>query len=160
MFLIFGTYKMRSILDAILVPTWLHFPSPNPPKSSQKLIPRGVWFLIDFSFEFLSILAPFWEPSWSHVGQLFRAKTAKEASKTPQKASKKSQDASQDAFGCQNPPRPPPALDVDQFLIDFLSIFDRFLADFWLIFGRFLIDFWSIFVPNFDPRTFKFIVFL
>ena len=150
MLLIFGAFKTRSILDAILLSTWLHFPSPNLPKSSQKPIPKVIEFLIDFSFEFLSILPPFWEPSWSHVGQLFRAKTAKEASKTPQKASKKSQDASQDALGCQNPPRPPPGLDVDRFLIDFWTIFDWFLMDFRSIFDRFFkfnfdqfgIDFW------------------
>ena len=32
------------------------------------------------------ILAPFLEPTWSHLGHLFRSKTAPEASKTPQDA--------------------------------------------------------------------------
>ena len=28
-----GYFKITSLLDAILLPTWLHFGSPNPPKS-------------------------------------------------------------------------------------------------------------------------------
>ena len=27
--------------------------------------------MIDFCIDFLAILAPFWEPSWGHVGHLF-----------------------------------------------------------------------------------------
>ena len=143
MFLIFAAFKIRSSLHAILVPTWLHFPSPSSPKSLQKTIPKGIDFLIDFSFEFLSILPPFWEPSWSHVGQVFRTKLAQEASKSPHEASKAPQDASQDALGNQNPPRPPPGLNFDRFLIDFWSIFDRFLIDFvYFHFDRFGIECW------------------
>ena len=36
-----------------------------------------------FLINVLSILAPFWEPTWGDVGHLFRPKTAQEASKTP-----------------------------------------------------------------------------
>ena len=59
------------IFGSILVPTWLHFGSPNPPKSSQKSIPRGINFLIDFYIDFLSIFARFWRPTWNHNGQIF-----------------------------------------------------------------------------------------
>ena len=55
----------------MLVPTWLHFGSQNPPKSSQKSIPRGINFLIDFYIDFLSIFARFWKPTWGHVGHIF-----------------------------------------------------------------------------------------
>ena len=59
------------IFGSILVPTWLHFDYQNPSKSSQKSIPRGINFLIDFGIEFLSIWARFWRPTWSHVGDFF-----------------------------------------------------------------------------------------
>ena len=59
------------IFGSILVPTWLHFGSQNPPKSSQKSIPRGINFLIDFYIDFLSIFARFWRPTWGHVGHIF-----------------------------------------------------------------------------------------
>ena len=44
------------------------------PKSNKilyKSIPRGIKFLIDFGIDFLSILARFWKPTWSHVGYIF-----------------------------------------------------------------------------------------
>ena len=66
-----GLSKLTSIFDPILVPTWLHFPSQNPPKSFQKPIPRCIKFLIDFCIDFFSILAPSWDPSWGHVGHIF-----------------------------------------------------------------------------------------
>ena len=47
------------IVGSIFVPTWLHFGSPNPPTSSQKSIPRGINFLIDFYIDFSSILLVF-----------------------------------------------------------------------------------------------------
>ena len=66
--------KLRMIFDTILVPTWLHFASPNPPKSFQKSIPRCIDFLIDFCIDFCAILAPSWGPSWGHVGDFFGQK--------------------------------------------------------------------------------------
>ena len=63
--------KLTSIFDAILVPTWLHFGTQNAIKSSQKSIPRGIKFLIDFCIDFFFILAPSWDPSWGHVGHIF-----------------------------------------------------------------------------------------
>ena len=59
------------IFGSILVPTWLHFGSQNPPKSSQKSIPRGIKFLIDFYIDFLSIFVRFGRPTWGHVGHIF-----------------------------------------------------------------------------------------
>ena len=66
-----GLPKLRSIFDAFLVPTCLHFASQNPPKTLQKPTPRGTKILIDFCIAFLSFLAPFWDPSWGHVGHFF-----------------------------------------------------------------------------------------
>ena len=60
------------IFGSILVPTWLHFGSQNPPKSSQKSIPKGINFLIDFYIDFfLSIFDCFGRPTWGHVGHIF-----------------------------------------------------------------------------------------
>ena len=70
-FLFFTLFKIRSILNPILVPTWLHFPSQNPLKSFQKSILKGIDFLIDFCIDFLSIRPPSWDPSWGHVGHIF-----------------------------------------------------------------------------------------
>ena len=64
-------WKRTSIFYLILVPTWLHFASQNPPKSFQKSIPRCIKFLIDFCIDFFSIVAPTWYPSWGHVGRFF-----------------------------------------------------------------------------------------
>ena len=93
--------KLGSIFDAILVPTWLHFAFPNQPKSFKNPTPRAIKILIDLCFDFFSILAPFWGPSWSHVGHLFPAKTAQDAPrtatrrpKTPPRHPKTPQDAS------------------------------------------------------------------
>ena len=60
------------------MPTCLHFPSQNPPKSHQKSIPRCIKFLIDFCIDFFSILAPSWDPSWGHVGHIFAQNGATE----------------------------------------------------------------------------------
>ena len=51
-FLFFTLFKIRSIFNPILVPTWLHFPSQNPSKSLQKPILKGIDFLIDFDIDF------------------------------------------------------------------------------------------------------------
>ena len=44
---VFFMFSEKSMFDAVLLLTYLHFPSQNPPKSSQKSIPRGIKFLID-----------------------------------------------------------------------------------------------------------------
>ena len=74
--------------DAILVPTWLHFPSQNPPKSTKKSIPRCIKFWIDFSTDFSSMLARFWRPTWSHVGHLFLPRAVQNGPQHPPKATK------------------------------------------------------------------------
>ena len=63
-------FKIRSSSDTILVPTWLHFPSRNPPKWHQKSILKGINFLIDFNMDLLSISDRFWLPSWAILGRL------------------------------------------------------------------------------------------
>ena len=47
------------IFRSILVPTWFHFTLPNPPKSFKNPTPRAIKMLIDFCFDFFSILARF-----------------------------------------------------------------------------------------------------
>ena len=64
------------MFDPILVPTWLHFGNQNPPKSTQKSIPRGIQKMIDFWIDFLAKLAPFWDPSWD-------PRAAQDGPKTP-----------------------------------------------------------------------------
>ena len=75
---------------------------PNPPKPIKNLTPRGIKNLIAFGFDFWSMLDPFWEPSWSHVGHLFRPKTAQEASKMLQDASRASKTSLRPSQGTQN----------------------------------------------------------
>ena len=58
-------FSEKSMFDPILVPTWLHFGSQKPLKSTQKSIPRGIQKMIDFWINFLPKLAPFWDPSWN-----------------------------------------------------------------------------------------------
>ena len=68
-FLFFSLFKIRSIFDPILVPTLLHFPSPNPPKSYQTSILKGIDCLLDFRIVFFhagSILGPKLGPCWPH----------------------------------------------------------------------------------------------
>ena len=68
--------KLISIFDPMLVPTWLHFGSQNRPKSTKNPISKGIEKLIDFCIDFWSFLAPFWKPSWGHLGHFFRKKRA------------------------------------------------------------------------------------
>ena len=85
------------------------------PKSTKILknpILRGIQILIVFCFDFSSIWAPFWEPSWSHVGHQDSPKTHQDAARTrlgrprrPPRHPKRSQDA--------------PRRLQDPFLVDF-----------------------------------------
>ena len=53
------------------MPTCLHFPSQNRPKSFQKSISEGIDFLIDFGIDICTVLAPSWDPTWGHVDHFF-----------------------------------------------------------------------------------------
>ena len=77
-----GLSKLTSIFDPILVPTWLHFPSQNPPKSLQKPILKGIDFLIDLGIDFYTILAPTWNHLGPQVGAILALKIAQEPPKT------------------------------------------------------------------------------
>ena len=117
------------IFGSILVPTWLHFTFPNPPKSFKNPTPRAIKILIDFCFDFFSILAPFWGPSWSHVGHLFRAKTPQDAPRTTSKdAPRRPKTPPRRPQGAQNPPQ-------TTILEGFWGHFRRFWEDFWKTFG-------------------------
>ena len=135
------------ILGSILVPTWLHFTLPNPPKSSKNPTPRAIKILIDFCFDFFSILAPFWGPSWSHVGHLFRAKTPQDAPrtatrrpKTPPRQPKTPQDGPRPPQDASKAPKTLPTRrfwkDLDPLDLDFGPSRPRFLDDLGKIFGR------------------------
>ena len=122
--------KLTSIFDPILVPTCLHFPSQNPPKSFQKPSPGAINFLIDFWMDFLSILAPTWDPTWGQVGAMLATFPAQDASMTPPRRSKM---PSKILWIAQDGPRGlqtcPGALQTS------------ILTDVWSIFGPCLIDF-------------------
>ena len=95
--------KLTSIFDPILDVTLPHFGIQNPPKSFQKSTPRAIKKLINFGIDFYWVLAPFWGPSWSHVGQLSRPKTAQEASKTPPRRLQDAAPGLVPAHGVQSP---------------------------------------------------------
>ena len=65
-------FKLTSIFDSILVLTWPHFGTKNPPKSVQKPIPRVSKKLSIFS-------SIFW-PSWHHFGTQVAAQVANKTS--------------------------------------------------------------------------------
>ena len=67
----FFIFSERSIFDAILVPTCLHFPSQNPPKSLQNPILECIDVSIEVGIDFLTSWARFWRPTWRHVGHFF-----------------------------------------------------------------------------------------
>ena len=59
---------------SILVPTCLHFPSQNSPKSLQKPILKAIEFLIDFLINFYAVLAPTWDLLGPQVGAILALK--------------------------------------------------------------------------------------
>ena len=60
--------EFRSISEPIRAPHRLHFASQNPPKSFKNPSQEASAKMTDFEIEFRWILAPFWEPTWDHVG--------------------------------------------------------------------------------------------
>ena len=91
------------MFDPILVPTWLHFGTQNPPKSTQKSIPRGIQKMIDFLDRF-----------FAQVGSILGPKLG------PKSRSRRSQNAPQDTP--KTPPRQPKSHKSTQ---------DRNLVHFW-----------------------------
>ena len=127
------------IFGSILVQIWVHFGFPNPFKSFKNPTPRAIKILIDFCFDFFSILAPFWGPSWSHVGHLFRAKTPQDAPrtatrrpKTPPRQPKTPQDAPRPPKDAPKAPKTLPRRrfwkDLDPLDLDFGPSRPRFLT--------------------------------
>ena len=138
-FLFFTLFKIRSIFNPILVPTWLHFPSQNPSKSLQKPILKGIDFLIDFDIDFKTAQEG---PKTAQDGD----PSAKTAPRGPQDGPKmaprgpKSSDRIRvfsilAAKSPQGPPETPPRVIFGPFLMIFGSIFDGFLVDFWCMCG-------------------------
>ena len=67
----------------MLVPTCLHFPSPNPSKfNKQNQRHRKI---IDFRIDFYTVLAPTWRHLGPQVGAILALKIAQEPPKTPPK---------------------------------------------------------------------------
>ena len=71
MFSWFSRFSGGFDFGIFFVPTCLHFPSQNRPKSFQKSISEGIDFLIDFGIDICTVLAPSWDPTWGHVDHFF-----------------------------------------------------------------------------------------
>ena len=80
----FFMFSEKSIFDPILAPTWLHFGTQNPTKSTQKSIPRSIQKMIDF---FRLMFYPSWLRFRTQVGTQEALKTVpkrlQDAPKTP-----------------------------------------------------------------------------
>ena len=81
----FAHFKIRSIFDPILAPTWLHFPSKNRTNILQNRIFKGIPKMINFGIVFDAILAPTWGHLGAQVGAMLGPKTALEPPKMPPK---------------------------------------------------------------------------
>ena len=84
-FAFFSHFKIRTIFDSILAPTWLHFPSKNPTKILQNRIFKGILKINDFGVVFGASLAPTWGHLGAQVGAMLGSKTALEPPKMPPK---------------------------------------------------------------------------
>ena len=119
----FFMFSEKSIFDPILVPTWLHFGTQNPPKSTQKSIPRDIKKMIDFWIDLLLKLE-------TQFGTQEPLKTVPErpqdAPKTPPrqpKSHKSTQGRNLVHFWSQSPMGyPPPWPRFSMFLAHFNSI--------------------------------------
>ena len=131
----------------------------NPEKSFKNPILRGIKILIVFCFDFESILAPFWKPSWSHVAHQDAPKTPQDAAETRPSRPRTPQDSAKTPQEAPREPKTPPRSIFGGFLIDFWSIFDWFLMDFWLIFHWFLIAFFMYFGSIFHSLPYFWIDF-
>ena len=119
------------------MPTSLHFGSPNPPKPSQKSIPRCIKFLIDFCIDFFSILALSWDPSWGHVGHFFGTRRPQDPPKRHQKLVQTLKTAQNAILAPPDLHFAPPGLDFDAPRPPFCSPGPRFSCLRSSIFKRF-----------------------
>ena len=119
--------KLRMIFDTILVPTWLHFASPNPPKSSKNRFQEASKFWSCFWSFFNGICLRFGSQVGAMLATFFEPRCPQDTPRCPQ-------DGHLGAKRVQN-----------RIFIDFWSILDGFWIDFWSIFHRFGDDFWWIF---------------
>ena len=131
----FFVFSEKSMFDPILVPTWLHFGTQNPPKSTQKSIPRGIQKMSVFWIDFLPKLAPFWDPSWDPRAAQDGPKTPPrnffKLSKTPPrqpKSHKSTQDRNLVHFWSQSPMGYPPQPRFSMFLARLNSNFGAKVA--------------------------------
>ena len=84
-----GIFNIRSNFDPILVPTWLHFGSRNPPKSSQKSIPRCIKKSIDFCIGYFRHVGPALAPKFRQLGRQWRHLGPQDSPTWPPRGSKK-----------------------------------------------------------------------
>ena len=110
-----GDIDFCSILEANMPPLC----SQNPSKPLKTPVLRGINMLMAFYFDFSSIWAPFWEPSWSHVGHQDapgRAQGAPGGRQFNPRGPKRPQDAPR---GLQDAPGEPPGSIFCGCLMDF-----------------------------------------
>ena len=128
----FFMFSEKSMFDPILVPTWIHFGTPNPPKSNQKSIPRGIQKMINFRIDFLAKLAPCWDPSWGPRAAQDGPKTPPRRSQDAPKTAQEPQEHPRSKFGPILIPKsdgvPPPWPRFSKFLAHFNSIVDTKFA--------------------------------
>ena len=74
----FTHFKIRTIFDPILAPTWLHFPSKNRPKILQNRMFKGIQKMIDLGMVFGAMFAPTWNHLGARVGAILTSKNAQE----------------------------------------------------------------------------------
>ena len=114
-FRVFWDIDVWSHFGANLAPFWHQ----NPPKSTQKSIPRGIQKIIDFWIDFLPKLAPFWDPSWDPRAAQDGPKTPPRHSQDATKTAQEPQEHPRSKFGPFLVPKsdgvPPPGLDFRSF---------------------------------------------
>ena len=146
-----GFPKLRSIFDTFLVPTWLHSASQNPPKTLQKTTPRGIKILIDFCFDFFSILAPF----WNQLGAMLAPKTPprrpQDGPRCPARTRpgfpERDPHAQRHPKTPQDAPKAPKTLPRRRFWKDLGEMLENFGKIFGRLFGKILLS-------NMPPQTY------
>ena len=112
----------------MLVPTWIHFATQNPPKSIQKSIPRGIQKMIDFLDRFFAQVGSILEPKLGSKSRSRRSQNApQDIPKTPPrqpKSHKSIQDRNLVHFWSQSPMGYAP-------LASIFEVFSTFKFKFW-----------------------------